>query len=61
MYHQSIIKKKNAALISGLHEGWKMYSGGGSLKILEWRPPQTFFVALGVLIVFDSDHKLDKS
>lgn len=61
MYHQSVIKKKNAALFSGLHEGWKLRSGGGSLKILEGRPPQTFFVALGVLIVFDNDHKLDKS
>ena len=61
MYHQSVIKKKNAVPILGLHEGWKTHSGGGSLKIHEGRLPQTFFVTLGVLIVFDSDHKLDKS
>jgi hypothetical protein len=46
MYHESIIKKKNAVLISGLHEGWKLCSGGGSLKILERRQPQTFSLLL---------------
>ena len=61
MYHDSVGKRKNAALKRGLHCTLRSRSGGGLQLAMGVRSPHDFNVALGHYEVEDTDPEVDKS